>query len=217
MALYTTDKSMPWNLDLIRFLYPPDDFLGSFNNEKMQARHKAMQDEKIKQILTNLENAENPIEAMRALHKLDHLQFLQNNVPGFKQADCFEEAVILLYHRKNGPFTPTDNYPIWEEMLNACSPERMEKVGSPFPATTMTAYRGSVTGRAKGLSWTVSQKKANWFLDRWKDKDMGGGTIFSLEISKEDVLYYTEGEDRHEVILFPYVLENANIKTVKDA
>lgn len=216
MTLYTKDKNMPWNLEQIRFLYPPDDFLGSFDNEKMQARHKAMQDEKTRHILTDLEKAENPLEAMRALHKLDHLQFLQNNVAGFKQAGCFEEAVILLYYRKNGPFTPTDNYPIWGEMLKVCSPERMEVVGDVFPSPSMTAYRGSVTGRAKGLSWTVSKKKADWFLDRWKDKEMGGGTIFSLEISKEDVLYFTKKDERQEVILFPHVLENADIKTVQE-
>ena len=45
MVLYTKDKDMPWNLEQIRFLFPPDDFLGSFDNEKMQARHKAMQDQ----------------------------------------------------------------------------------------------------------------------------------------------------------------------------
>lgn len=217
MALYTKSKDMPWNLEQIRFLYPPDDFVGSFNNEKMQARHKAMQDDKTKAILTNLENAANPLEAMRALHKLDHLQFLQNNVEEFKQANCFEEAVILLYYRKNGPFTPTDSYPIWEVMLASCSRERMESVGSTFPSNSMTAYRGSVTGKAKGLSWTVSKEKADWFLDRWADKEMGGGTVFSLEILKKDVLYYVQNEERHEVILFPEVLETADIKIVKEA
>ena len=52
---------MQWNLDKIRFLYPPDDFTGSFTNEKMQARHKALQDQKIKELLTQLESAANPI------------------------------------------------------------------------------------------------------------------------------------------------------------
>lgn len=216
MALYTKDSSMPWNLDQIRFLYPPDDFVGSFINEKMQARHKTLQDEKIKVILTNLEKAKSPLEAMRALHKDDQIQFLQNNVEGFQQAHCFEEAVILLYYRKNGPFAPTDSYSIWEKMLGVCSPEGMERVGSSFPAKTMTAYRGSVIGIAKGLSWTVSKKKADWFLDRWKDKEMGGGTIFSTEISKKDVLYYIENDKKHEVILYPHVLETAEIKIVKE-
>jgi len=216
MALYTIDTNSRWNLENILFLYPPDNFVGSFTNEKMQARHKAMQDEKVNKILSTLECTDNPLEAMNTLNRLDHLQFLQNNLEKFKQASCLEEAVLLLYFHKNGPFTPTDTYQIWEFLLGQCDKKRLLGLGSPFPSTTMTGYRGSVTGTPKGLSWTVSKDKADWFLDRWKDKEMGGGTIFSLEISSKDILYYIEDEKRQEVILFPKVMETADIKKVKE-
>jgi hypothetical protein len=73
------------------------------------------------------------------------------------------------------------------------------------------AYRGSVTGVARGLSWTVSRKEAAWILDRWKDKELGGGTVFALDITREDILVYIEDKVKQEVILVPKVAETAKV------
>ena len=170
---------MQWKLDKIRFLYPPDDFTGSFTNEKMQARHKAMQDQKIKELLLQLEAANNPIEAMRVLNPIEHIQFLLNNLDQFKQQKCLEQAVLLLYYRKNTPFAAAGDYDVWKFLLKNCDNKRLYEQGTPFPYDKVTAYRGSVTGITKGLSWTISRENVAWVLDRWEDKDLGGGTVFA--------------------------------------
>ena len=102
--LYARGKNMKWNLSKIKFLYPPDNFIGSFANEKMQARHKALQDEKINNILKNLGAAENPLTAMQTLNNLDLIQFLLNNIEEFREHECLEETVLKLYCRQNSAF-----------------------------------------------------------------------------------------------------------------
>ena len=202
---------MQWNLDKIRFLYPPDDFTGSFTNDKMQARHKALQDQKIKEILAQLERAANPIEAMRALNSREYVQFLLNNIETFKQQKCLEKAVLWLYYLKNTPFAAAGDFATWKFLFNACDADQLYREGSPFPYEKVTAYRGSVTGISRGLSWTVSREKAAWILDRWEDKEYGGGTVFSLEITRADILIYVEDKLKQEVILIPEVAETAQI------
>ncbi len=205
---------MQWNLDKIRFLYPPDDFTGSFTNEKMQARHKALQDQKIKEILTQLESAANPIEAMRVLHPREHAQFLLKNIDSFKQQKCLEKAVLWLYYRKNTPFAAAGDYNTWKILLNECDADRLYQEGSPFPYEKVTAYRGSVTGLSKGFSWTVSRETTAWILDRWADKELGGGTVFALEVTRADILVYVEDKLKQEVILIPEVAETAKVQPI---
>lgn len=214
MIIYKRGKNMPWNLDKIRFLYPPDDFTGSFTNDKMQTRHKALQDQKIKEILAQLENAGDPIEAMRALNPREHTRFLQNNLEAFKQHKCLEKAVLWLYYRKNTPFAAAGEYDIWKFLLNACDADRLYQEGNPFPFDKVTAYRGSVTGVDKGLSWTVNRKEVSWILDRWADKELGGGTVFALEITRDDILVYVADKRKQEVILIPEVAETAKARVV---
>lgn len=210
MTIYERGKNMHWQLDNIRFLHPPDDFMGSFDNEKMQARHKALQDEKIKQLLHDLEDEDNPFKAMLILNPLEHIRFVLNNLEKFKAASCLEKTVLLLYYRKNTPFAAAGDYKVWKLLFEHCDRDLIYKEGQPFPHTKVTAYRGSLTGVPRGFSWTVSKEKAAWILDQWQDKDLGGGTVFTLEISRKDILAYVEDEHRQEVILTPEMAENTN-------
>jgi hypothetical protein len=214
MIIYERGRNMQWNLDKIRFLYPPDDFTGAFSNDKMQARHKAMQDQKIKELLTQLESAENPIEAMQVLNPLEHIQFLLNNLDHFKRKECLEKAFLLLYYRKNTPFAAAGDYDAWKSLLQTCDVDRLYEQGIPFPYERVTAYRGSMTGITRGLSWTVSRETTAWILDRWEDKELGGGTVFALEITREDILVYVDDKVRQEVILIPEVAETAKVREI---
>lgn len=214
MVIYERAKNLPWNLDGIRFLYPPDDFTGSFANAKMQERHRANQESKIKVLLDHLESHDDPMEAMCGLHPSDHLHFLQNNLDLFRKAGCLERAVLFLYLKKNTPFALVGTYEQWKELFLACDPSRLRGQGQPCPFSTTTAYRGSVTGNRRGLSWTISREEAGWFLKRWQDKELGGGTVFSLEITSNDVLIYIEDEHRREVILDPAVTENREARII---
>lgn len=214
MIIYQRGKNMRWKLDKIRFLYPPDDFIGSFTNEKMQERHKALQDQKIKELLDQLENEKDPLQAMGVLNPLEHVQFLRNNLEHFKQQKCLEKAFLKLFYRKNTPFAAAGDYESWKFLLENCDRDLLYQEGSPFPYERVTAYRGSVTGVRKGLSWTVSREKTAWILDRWEDKEMGGGTVFALEITRKDILVYIEDTLRQEVILIPERAETAEIRVI---
>jgi hypothetical protein len=214
MTIYKFDKNMMWKLDNIRFLYPPDDFTGAFANAMMQERHKAMQDQKIKVILDQLKSHTNPFEAMLALHPFDQTLFLHNNLGKFREAECLEKAVLQLYFRKNTPFAAVGDYEEWKSLLTACDPGRLYAQGKEFPFTATTAYRGSITGNPKGLCWTVSREEAAWILDRWQDKSLGGGTVFALEISRQDILLYKEDGKRREILLKPEVAETAAVREI---
>jgi len=207
MTLYGVRKNMVWHLENIRFLHPPDDFTGTFSNEKMQARHKERQKHKINDIMSRLESEKHPVKAMRILDPREYIQFLLNNLDLFRQADCFEETVLSLFYRKNTPFALVGSYEVWKSLFECCDPEKIYLVGKPFPYKTITAYRGSATGIAKGLNWTVNKREVAWILERWQDKSLGGGTVFSLEITRDDILVYTEKDKRQEVILRPDIAE----------
>lgn len=215
MIIYKRDKNMLWKLDHIRFLYPPDDFTGTFGNARMQERHKAMQDIKVKVIIDHLEKHTDPLEAMKGLHPLDHMQFLRNNLEKFRNALLLEKTVLLLYHSKNTPFAAVGEYEVWKSLFAECDPARLYAEGSPFPHDRITAYRGSMTSNPIGLSWTVSSEEAAWFLDRWQDKSLGGGTVFALDITKKDILVYIEDTKRREVILVPEVAETAAVRPIE--
>ena len=203
------DQAMKWNLDNIRFLYPPDDFPGTFTNAMMQARHEAAQKKKVEQILDNLKKATTPVEAMNCLNRLSHLDFLLKNIDLFKEAGSFESTVLLLYYRKNTPFVGTDDLPTWIKLFELCDKQHLYQLGAPLTVNSLTVYRGSVTGISQGLSWTTSKKKAAWFLDRWRDTEMGGGTVFSLQVNREDILVQIVDKDREEVILKPEIVQTA--------
>ncbi len=205
---------MQWKLDKIRFLFPPDDFTGSFSNEKMQARHVALQEQKIKELLVQLEAAANPFDAMHVLNPIEHIQFLLNNLDQFKAAKCLEQAFMSLYYRKNTPFAAAGDYEIWKFLLKNCDHNRLYELGTPFPYEQVTVYRGSVTGIKRGLSWTVSRETTAWILDRWEDKELGGGTVFALDITRADILVYVEDKVKQEVILIPEVAETAKVREI---
>jgi hypothetical protein len=203
------DADMRWNLDNIRFLYPPDDFLGTFTNPMMQARHEAAQKKKIADIMEKLLATDDPFQAMIALNSRSHLHFLLNNIELFKKSGVFEKTVLLLYYRKNTPFVGTDDLPTWIKLFKLCDRQLLYGLGTPITAKEMTVYRGSVTGISQGLSWTTSPEKVAWFLDRWKDTELGGGTVFSLQVNRQDILVHIVDKEKQEVILDPDFLEDA--------
>lgn len=201
---------MSWNLDKIRFLHPPDDFTGAFTNKQMQERHLAMQQKKILEINTRLENEKDPVKAMHVLNRLEHIRFVTNNLEKFKEERCLEEVVLLLYYHKNTPFASAGAFDTWKFLFENCDKKLLYQQGKPFEKESITAYRGSVTGIAKGFSWTIDKQKVAWILQRWEDKSLGGGTVFSQKIRKEQVLVYLEDEKMKEVIVSPALAEAVN-------
>lgn len=205
---------MKWNLKKIEFLHPPDNFPGSFSNEIMQMKHKAMQEAKINAILRDLETCDEPMAAMRILNNQDHIQFVFNNIEEFKTQKCLEETILKLYTRQNSSFESGGIFHVWHDLFCQCDKAQFYSLGSPFPDEKILAFRGSVAGVVKGFSWTTNQKKINWFKERWQDKSLGGGTIFSTHISRQDILIYLNDKEQAEIIVSPQFLETAKIEPV---
>ena len=67
---------------------------------------------------------------------------------------------------------------------------------------TVSVYRGVSSynaGKAKALSWTLDQKVAQWFANRFGEN----GTVYEAEISKEHILALFKGRNEWEVIVEP--------------
>jgi len=205
---------MKWNLNKIKFLHPPDNFPGSFSNEIMQMKHKAMQEAKINAILKDLEGCNRPLDALKKLNNLDHIQFIFNNIEEFRTEKCLEETILRLYTRQNNSFETGGIFEIWHDLFSQCDGEQFYGLGEPFPDEKILAFRGSVAGVVKGFSWTTNREKIDWFTERWHDKSLGGGTIFSTHISRKDILIYLNDKEQAEIIVSPQFLEAAEIEAL---
>lgn len=208
---------MKWNLDNIRFLHPPYDFVGSFSNELMQQRHKAMQDRKIAELMAALKSAELPADAMRTLNPSEHITFVHNNLKAFRETESLETTVLQLYYRKNTPFAPAGRHDEWLQLFELCDRSALLALGHLFPTEGTTAYRGSITNNPWGLSWTTDVKEARWILKRWEDKHAGGGTVYSARILPQDILTYTVDNTRQEILLKPERMEKISVDIITTA
>ncbi len=205
---------MRWNLADLDLLYPPDIFTGTFESEKMQVRHEELKAKKIKELKEAVEAESDPLAAMLKLHKRDHIQFLRNNTQAFRESDMYEQAVLKLYSRTNSPFLSGGNPADWQDLFSSCDKKRLSTLGDRFPLESATVYRISITGVAKGLSWTLSRKKAQKFEERWNEFEEGRGKVFAVDIQRSHVLVYLTHRKEEEVILDPLFIESANIREV---
>jgi hypothetical protein len=71
---------------------------------------------------------------------------------------------------------------------------------------TLTVYRGLQGSKAKlrGLSWTLNLKIATWFANRFKLQ----GKVYSAQIKKKDIFFYSNERNEQECVLNPYKLKN---------
>jgi len=203
---------MHWNLGNMELLYPPDVYVGTFANEKMQARHEELKARKLEALKEAVEAEDDPLVAMMKLHKKDHIRFLLNNAKVFREADIYEAAVLKLYSRTNSPFLCGGELAVWASLFNSCDRKKLLGLGDAFPFESATVYRISITGIAKGLSWTLSRNKTRKFEDRWNEFEIGRGKVFAVDMRRENVLIYLTSRNEEEVILDPLFIESAFIR-----
>jgi len=73
------------------------------------------------------------------------------------------------------------------------------RVFDSFPAT-LDVYRGHQGRNAKGISYTLSKEKAEWFANRFHKKDRAG-QVKHRQIAKQDCFAYLDGRDEQEIII----------------
>lgn len=202
---------MEWNFQDIEFLHPPDVFVGSFDNEKMQARHDELKRNRLDTLKKAVQGTQDPLDAMLKLHKLDHIRFLLNNSQAFRDAGRFEAAVLELYTKTNSPFLCGGDFAVWNTLFESCERERLSALGDPFPLESAIVYRISVTGIERGLSWTLSRELVKRFEDRWQEQGIGRAKIYTVETTGKNVLIYLKGRHDEEVVLEPQFVRTAPI------
>jgi hypothetical protein len=71
---------------------------------------------------------------------------------------------------------------------------------------TVVVYRGTQSSKAKikGLSWSLSREKAEWFSKRFKLN----GKVYEATITKERIYAYFGSRGEEEVVLNPRYLKN---------
>lgn len=214
-TIHLKDYTMKWNIKDIAFLYPPDVFTGAFDNEILEARHRKEMQLKLANLKKDLAKEEDPIAAMRMLHKKDHVQFLCNNVERFREAGRLEEGVITLYTQLNTPFSSDGQAELWNRLFTACDRKRLYDYGEPISFTRATVYRGSVSGFTQSLLWTPEKSTAERMAARWQDPALCGGEMYQVDIAREDVLVFLKLRRGDELILTPECLSSAQIRTYK--
>lgn len=203
---------MKWNIDKIIFLHPPEYFLGTFDIPQMQERHEKELKKSLLLLQTAIAKESDPLKALRLLNKNDHIQFLLNNIEEFRKHNRLEETVISLYSRENGPFSSGGDRTMWERLFTECDPAKLRSCGKPFPANVRTVYRGSVSGVMRSLAWTPDRKIMEKFAKRWEDPSLGGGELYEVDISPDNVLVYMQKGPEEIVILSPEYISTAGIR-----
>lgn len=205
-------KDMKWNTDNIIFLHQPEYFLGTFDNPKMQERHEKELERSLNALTTALADEPDPLKALLLLNRKDHIQFLLNNLEEFRRHNRLEETVMKLYGRDNGPFSSGGDRVLWEQLFDQCDKAKLRAHGKPCPAHIKRVYRGSISGFKTSLAWTPDQKIVEKFVHRWADPSMGGGKLYEVDISPEDVLIYMQKKHEEIVILSPDFIKSAEIR-----
>jgi hypothetical protein len=203
---------MQWNFKDIDFLHAPEVFMGSFDNEKMQARHEEFKKIKLDELKKAVENEQDPLDAMMRLDKQDRVRFLLNNIQAFNDAGRFEEAILRLYRIDNSPFSIGGDFAVWKDLFQSCSPGRLYALGTPITFATATVYRISVTGTEKSLSWTLSREIVKGFAKRWHEQKIGNGRIYTMDVARKNILVYLTDHQEEEVVLDPKFMLTAMIK-----
>ncbi len=202
---------MKWNIKNIAFLHLPDTFTGAFDNAMMQERHERQMMIKLELLKNNIDRETDPLKAMLKLHKKDHLQFLLNNQRLFKENGRLEEAVLQLYCRQHGPFLSAGDVGLWGNLFEACDAEQLYGLGDPVSFDAATVYRGAIMGSRRSLSWSADRQTAEWYAERWKDP-VGGGEIFEVDITRNNVLIRLKQSREAEVILDPQFIKSAELR-----
>jgi len=208
---------MQWNIADITFLHPPDVFTGTFDNAKMQARHEQQIQIKLEEIKAAIASEPDPLKAMKKLHTKDQLKFFQNNEEPFRDAGRFEEAVLTLFGKFNGPFSSGGDAAVWNTLFAACDTTRLYSLGNPITFSSATVYRGSVSGCTRSLSWTPDRQRAEWFAERWKNPSLGGGELYEVDIVKTNILVSLQHRHEEEIILAPEFIKSAEIRAFNTA
>ena len=147
------------------------------------------------------------------------LALVAHNLRALQTRGLYEFALLQAFIA-----TRTNNcrwsVPVLHWLFEMADRERLRAAGGPLPGTgPFTVYRGvSGRGRARrvrGLSWTASKEKAQWFAERGAHWSLANPAVLCVVIAEGDVLAYVNDRQEEEfVILLPSSARPAQVEKV---
>jgi len=150
-----------------------------------------------------------------------HLDLVYRNQGALLKRGIYEPALFdaFINTRVNNRHWPMDDL---RDMFERANRDRLLATGDPLPGPgPFTIFRG-VAGkgrarRVRGLSWTGSLKKAQWFARRgaWLlSGQIADPAVFQVTVGIEDVLAYSnEREEQEFIVLLPDSAKPVRLKT----
>lgn len=82
----------------------------------------------------------------------------------------------------------------------------------PVPSEPVRLYRGAITSRAAGMSWTGDQARAEWFADRWNGRLDDTAHVWTAVVEPERILarFVRRNEDEYVVVTEGLDIERAD-------
>lgn len=169
-----------------------------FYNEQMNEMINQIYESKKEAVEEALKNKD--IHRFIYLHerpyRLEALYKIIDQVPKDKYWDIITNVYI-----------DTENYYQNKGMWNALFSANI-KVPEKFniKEDMLTIYRGfRERGAQKGISWTLSKEKAEWFAKRFEPEK---AKIAEMKIDKKDVVCFIKQRGEEEIIIHPKLLKN---------
>lgn len=76
----------------------------------------------------------------------------------------------------------------------------------------VTIYRGVQSKKHKrGLSWTLSYEKAEWFANRYSNENP---IVYKTVVPKKHILCYIDRRNEEEIIVNPQILKEDKIEEI---
>lgn len=135
-----------------------------------------------------------------------HVDLVFHNARALIARGLYEEALISAWSstRTNNRRWPLE---VLRTMFERGDPGLLRAAGEPLPGPgPYTLYRG-VAGvgparRVRGLSWTASRERAQWFAHRYDW--LADPTVYQVTVPESDVLAYVDTREENEfVVLLP--------------
>lgn len=105
----------------------------------------------------------------------------------------------------HGPKQMRLDYAVWVEMFRfggfVSSPPQLP------PSGPVAVWRGQPFGEPVGMSWTTERAQAEWFAERWTERDVDAVVLHTIA-SPAAILGIDNDREENEVIVDPAMLED---------
>jgi len=146
-----------------------------------------------------------------------HLRIVWQNINELKIRGLYEEALLFAFTsaRVNNHHWPLD---VLIRLFKLADRDCLRAAGDPLRGPgPFTIYRG-VAGRTRarrirGLSWTGSLERAQWFAERGEYFGFADPAVYQVTVDADAVLAYDNGRNEQEfIVMLPGSVKPVRVK-----